>query len=54
MCSTCGVLDGPKPLNVRTWTCGACGTRHDRDLNAARNTLAAGRTSKMQRDAAQP
>ncbi len=30
-CSTCGVKDGPKPLNVREWTCSACGTVHDRD-----------------------
>jgi transposase len=31
-----------KPLHVRIWTCG-CGTTHDRDVNAARNILAAGR-----------
>ncbi|MFJ4275217.1 RNA-guided endonuclease InsQ/TnpB family protein [Streptomyces coelicoflavus] len=36
-CSTCGVKDGPKPLNVREWTCAACGTVHDRDHNAALN-----------------
>ncbi|WP_405609990.1 RNA-guided endonuclease InsQ/TnpB family protein [Streptomyces sp. NBC_00076] len=36
-CSTCGVKDGPKPLNVREWTCTACGTVHDRDTNAAIN-----------------
>jgi putative transposase len=36
-CSTCGVQDGPKPLNVREWTCAACGTVHDRDHNAAIN-----------------
>ncbi|MFI0965817.1 RNA-guided endonuclease InsQ/TnpB family protein [Streptomyces sp. NPDC021080] len=36
-CSTCGVKDGPKPLNVREWTCTACGTVHDRDHNAALN-----------------
>ncbi|MFE2972480.1 zinc ribbon domain-containing protein, partial [Streptomyces sp. NPDC059340] len=29
------------PLNVRTWTCG-CGAVHDRDVNAAKNLLAAG------------
>ncbi|MFG3287572.1 RNA-guided endonuclease InsQ/TnpB family protein [Streptomyces sp. NPDC048179] len=36
-CSTCGIKDGPKPLNVREWTCTACGTVHDRDTNAAIN-----------------
>ena len=36
-CSTCGTKDGPKPLNVREWTCTACGTLHDRDHNAAMN-----------------
>ena len=35
LCSACGVKDGPKPLHVRTWTCAACGTVHDRDVNAA-------------------
>ncbi|HEV2376117.1 MAG TPA: RNA-guided endonuclease TnpB family protein [Streptosporangiaceae bacterium] len=46
LCSTCGVSDGPKPLGVRTWTCPACGALHDRDINAARNILAAGRADK--------
>ncbi|MFC8516394.1 RNA-guided endonuclease InsQ/TnpB family protein [Streptomyces sp. NPDC057257] len=36
-CSTCGAVDGPKPLNVREWTCSACGSVHDRDHNAALN-----------------
>ncbi|MGW6486309.1 RNA-guided endonuclease InsQ/TnpB family protein [Streptomyces sp. NPDC055056] len=40
-CSTCGVKDGPKPLNVREWTCAACGTVHDRDINAAINVKTA-------------
>ena len=43
VCSACGVRDGPKPLSVRVWACAACGTVHDRDINAARNILAAGR-----------
>jgi putative transposase len=47
MCSACGVKDGPKPLSVRTWTCAACGTAHDRDVNAARNILAAGRADRL-------
>ncbi|MFB7115415.1 RNA-guided endonuclease InsQ/TnpB family protein [Streptomyces sp. NPDC056291] len=37
VCSTCGHHDGPKPLDVREWTCTACGTTHDRDHNAAIN-----------------
>ncbi|WP_322748907.1 MULTISPECIES: RNA-guided endonuclease TnpB family protein [unclassified Frankia] len=37
VCSACGMKDGPKPLSVRRWTCPACGTAHDRDVNAARN-----------------
>jgi putative transposase len=37
VCSACGVKDGPKPLSVREWTCGGCGSVHDRDVNAARN-----------------
>ncbi|GLY52126.1 RNA-guided endonuclease TnpB family protein [Lentzea sp. NBRC 102530] len=40
-CSACGALVAALPLHVRTWTC-ACGTTHDRDVNAARNILAAG------------
>jgi putative transposase len=46
VCSACGVKDGPKRLSVRQWTCAACGTVHDRDVNAARNILAAGRADK--------
>lgn len=42
-CHVCFVIDGPKPLSVREWTCGACQTTHDRDVNAARIVLAAGR-----------
>lgn len=43
MCSTCGALTEKLPLNVRTWSC-PCGTRHDRDVNAAKNVLAEGRS----------
>ncbi|MEV8560587.1 RNA-guided endonuclease TnpB family protein [Streptomyces sp. NPDC051917] len=41
LCSNCGTLQDKMPLSVRTWTCD-CGVTHDRDVNAARNTLAAG------------
>jgi putative transposase len=44
-CSACGHPAGALPLAVRAWTCAACGTRHDRDINAARNILAAGRAA---------
>jgi putative transposase len=46
-CSECGASDGPKPLGVRAWTCAACGVVHDRDVNAARNILAAGRAERL-------
>jgi putative transposase len=41
LCSACGALQAGMPLGVRTWTC-TCGAAHDRDVNAARNILAAG------------
>jgi putative transposase len=43
LCSACGFKDGPKPLNVRTWTCQGCDMTHDRDINAARNIRTEGR-----------
>jgi len=47
ICSACGVNDGPKPLSVREWTCGGCRAVHDRDLNAARNIVTAGRAGTL-------
>jgi putative transposase len=41
-CSACGHATASLPLGVREWTCGSCGTRHDRDINAAVNIRAAG------------
>ncbi|GIH34187.1 transposase [Microbispora amethystogenes] len=41
LCSVCGALAEAMPLHVREWEC-ACGAVHDRDVNAARNILAAG------------
>ena len=41
-CSACGHLLASLSLSTRHWTCPSCGTRHDRDINAAKNILAAG------------
>jgi putative transposase len=41
-CSACGHLLTSLSLGTRHWTCPACGARHDRDVNAAKNILAAG------------
>lgn len=41
-CSSCGHLLASLSLNTRTWQCPSCGARHDRDVNAAKNILAAG------------
>ncbi|WP_150254199.1 RNA-guided endonuclease InsQ/TnpB family protein [Nocardiopsis deserti] len=44
-CSACGYLLDKLSLGTRSWTCPSCRTRHDRDHNAAKNTLAAGRVA---------
>jgi len=41
-CSACGHLLAELSRSTRHWTCPSCGTRHDRDVNAAKNILAAG------------
>jgi putative transposase len=41
-CSHCGHLLDTLPLRAREWTCPGCRASHDRDVNAARNILAAG------------
>jgi putative transposase len=41
-CGHCGHVVEKLPLNIRSWTCPECGTEHDRDVNAAKNILAAG------------
>ncbi|MFD9078286.1 RNA-guided endonuclease InsQ/TnpB family protein [Streptomyces erythrochromogenes] len=46
-CSVCWIVDGKKPLHVRTWRCSACGTLLDRDLNASRVILAAGQAERL-------
>jgi len=41
-CSACGHLLAGLSLSTRHWTCPSCRARHDRDINAAKNILAAG------------
>jgi IS605 OrfB family transposase len=41
-CFPCRALTGPRGINgliVRSWVCSNCGALHDRNVNAARNTL---------------
>jgi putative transposase len=42
-CSACGHRLAELSLSTRHWSCPSCGARHDRDVNAAKNILAAGR-----------
>jgi len=45
-CSACGHVMDTMPLRVREWSCPDCAAVHDRDHNAARNILAAGRAER--------
>jgi len=58
-CSACGHLLASLSLGTRHWTCPDCRTRHDRDVNAAKNIntaagLAAGACGGDVRRAGQP
>jgi putative transposase len=41
-CYDCGHVLESLSLDVRSWSCPACGVSHDRDINAALNIKAAG------------
>lgn len=43
LCKKCGTKNPMLTLSDREWQCLACGTIHDRDINAARNILAEGK-----------
>lgn len=53
-CHACGHVLESLPLDVRQWTCPQCGVRHDRDINAAKNILAVGRTVNACGEAVRP
>ncbi|MCX0274750.1 helix-turn-helix domain-containing protein [Nocardia zapadnayensis] len=53
LCSVCGALRESVPLRVREWTCG-CGVTHDRDVNAAKNIVAAGLAVSVCGDGVRP
>jgi putative transposase len=46
-CGKCGHIVEKLPLNLREWDCPKCDTQHDRDVNAAKNILAAGLAVKV-------
>jgi IS605 OrfB family transposase len=54
-CSSCGALPPERPrgiagLGIREWRCSSCGATHDRDVNAAKNILAIGRSAAPRGD----
>ena len=53
-CHECGSYQEKMPLNIREWTCPDCGTIHDRDVNAAKNVLAAGLAVSVCEDKVRP
>ena len=43
LCSSCGYKNSiTRDLKIRTWTCPNCQSKHDRDINAAKNILRKG------------
>lgn len=53
-CSACGFVLDKLPLSVRRWSCPDCKAKHDRDINAAINILAAGRAVSASGESVSP
>lgn len=53
-CADCGFVMSTMLLSVRRWTCPECNAAHDRDINAARNILAAGLAASALGEAVSP
>jgi putative transposase len=53
-CSACQHVLETLSLDERFWTCPACGTFHDRDVNAAQNVLAEGLSVAASGEAVRP
>lgn len=53
-CSACAFVVERLPLSIRSWECPRCGESHDRDVNAAKNILAAGRAVSACGDLVRP
>ena len=53
-CNECGHVNGPMPLDVRTFVCEECGYEVDRDLGAAINILREGLRILEERKAGKP
>jgi putative transposase len=49
LCHVCGHLMLKLPLSVREWICPQCDTKHDRDSNASKTILLAGRYMRATR-----
>ncbi len=53
-CHACSHLLNSLSLDVRVWTCPACGVNHDRDVNAAKNIVAVGLTVSASGETVRP
>jgi len=47
LCSNCGKINQELQLKDQEWTCEECGTKHDRDINAAKNIKSMGLNPKI-------